>query len=72
MKIKYRRQHPVKGGRQPLPACVIRDISRAVEKLARQHNVSKSFVIAVALADQFGIDEQESYLPQPLRLQKKA
>jgi len=63
-----RRQRPIKGGRQSLPACVIKDISREVERLARQHRVSRSFVIAVALADQLGISEQESYLPQPLRL----
>jgi hypothetical protein len=30
--------------------------------LARRHNVSRSFVIAVALAEAFGIDEQERYI----------
>lgn len=60
--ITRRRQRPIKGGRQPLPACVIKDIAREVERLARVHRVSKSFVIAVALAAQFEIDEQESYL----------
>lgn len=69
--MKIRRQKPIKGGRQSLPACVIKDISREVEKIAREQRVSKSFVIAVALADQFGITEQESYLPQPLRLHKR-
>jgi hypothetical protein len=62
MAIKYRRQRPVKGGRESLPSCVIKDISREVERLSREHRVSKSFVIAVALADQFGIAEQETFL----------
>lgn len=56
-----RRQRPIKGGRDPLPACVIRDIRHEVERLAKRHNVSRSFVIAVALAEAFGIDEQERY-----------
>jgi len=68
--FKIQRQKPIKGGRQPLPSCVIKDISREVERLARQHHVSKSFVIAVALAEQFGIEEQETYLPQPRRLRR--
>jgi hypothetical protein len=59
---KLQRQKPIKGGREPLPSCVIGDISREVERLSRKFRVSKSFVIAVALADQFGIDEQETYI----------
>lgn len=58
-----RRQAPIKGGRIPLPACVIKDISQEVERRAIRFGVSKSFVIAVALADAFGIEEQERYLP---------
>jgi hypothetical protein len=65
-----RRQRPIKGGREPLPSCVIKDISREVDRLARLHRVSKSFVIAVALADQFGIEEQETYLGEPKSLPK--
>lgn len=71
MKIIYRRQKPIRGGREALPACVIKDIRREVERRAARYKVSKSFVIAVALADAFGIDEQESYLPQPLHLRKR-
>jgi hypothetical protein len=60
-----RRQRPVKGGRLPLPSCVIKDIHREVEKRAHQYGVSKSFVIAVALADAFGIKEQETFFDTP-------
>lgn len=56
-----RRQKPIKGGRQPLPSCVLKDIRTEVERVAKKHDVSRSFVIAVALAETFGIDEQEQY-----------
>lgn len=62
MKHPIRRQKPIQGGREALPACVIKDIHSEVERLARKHNVSKSFVIACALAEQFGIEEQERYI----------
>ena len=65
MKYKFRRQSPIKGGRQSLPSCVLADIEYAVEKEAARHKVSKSWVIATILAYHFGIDEQVSYLPQP-------
>jgi len=67
-RIKYKRQKPVRGGRLPLPACVIKDIATEVTRLSRKFNVSKSFVIAVALADQFGIDEQEHYETKKTKL----
>ncbi len=54
-----RRQKPVRGGRQPLPATVLKDIYRRVDDEARRHNVSRSFVIAVALAHAFGVKNQE-------------
>ena len=62
-----RRQRPVKGGRQALPSCVLREIHQAVNFSARKFNVSRSWVVATALADFFGIslerydeaDEQE-------------
>jgi hypothetical protein len=66
-----RSQRPVRGGRDPLPSCVIHEISREVERLARKFSVSKSFVIAVALADVFGIEEQEQYLMTPEKRWKK-
>lgn len=73
MKQQPRRQRPVRGGRKALPACVIKDISTVVERTAKRFNVSKSFVIAVALAEQFGIEEQETYLPgSVVRFKKRA
>jgi hypothetical protein len=65
VKLKFRRQRPIKGGRQPLPSCVIRDISDAVDRLSRRHGVSRSFVIATLLADQLEIEEQERYYEKP-------
>lgn len=67
-----RRQRPIQGGRDPLPACVIRDIKTQVERVARRNDVSKSFVIAVALADAFGITEQERYDRDPAPAAKPA
>jgi len=62
-----RRQHPVKGGRDSLPSCVIRDIKVAVQRLAHRHDVSRSFVIAVLLAEALGIREQEQYTTKEKR-----
>jgi hypothetical protein len=57
-----RRQRPIRGGREPLPSCVLKSIRRAVENEASRHHVSKSFVIAVVLAQAFGITDQEWYI----------
>ena len=62
-----RRQRPSKGGRVPLPACVLRDIQHEVERCAARYGVSRSFVVAVALADAVGVDDQEHYLPKVRR-----
>lgn len=56
-----RRQKAVKGGRSALPSCVLGRIKDRVERDARLFHVSKSFVVAVALAHTFGIEEQEEY-----------
>jgi hypothetical protein len=66
-----RRQRRVVGGRTPLPACVIDEIYEEVERQARKFGVSRSFVIAVALADQFGIEEQEKYVADGTKHWKK-
>lgn len=61
MTIKIRRQKPVKGGRQALPSCVTKEIHRKVERLARLHRVSRSFVIATILAKYLRIHVEEKY-----------
>ena len=50
------RQRPVKGGRSSLPACVEKRIWAAVDRTATRFGCSRSFVVSVALADQFDID----------------
>lgn len=54
-------QRRVKGGRAALPASVLKSIWREVDRQARRFNVSRSFVIATALAHTFGIKEQDDY-----------
>lgn len=61
MRGKVRRQRPIPGGRDALPACVLKKIREKVEKKAAEHGVSKSFVIAVILADALGVKEQEAW-----------
>ena len=56
-----RRQKPTKGGKEAMPACVIKEILRAVEKEAMSLGVSKSFVVAVRMAKSYGITEQEQF-----------
>jgi hypothetical protein len=46
---------------------VIRDIKVAVQRLAHRHDVSRSFVIAVLLAEALGIREQEQYTTKEKR-----
>jgi len=55
MSYKIRRQKPVKGGRESLPSCVINEIKHKIERLAREHKVSRSFVIATILAESLGV-----------------
>ena len=59
MGIFYRRQRPVKGGREALPSCVLGDIKRHVEADAMRYGVSQSFVISVILAKAYKMAEQE-------------
>jgi hypothetical protein len=61
-RFHFHRQPSIKGRhRDPLPACVLHDISVEVERLARRYKVSRSWVIATILADSFGIAEQTPY-----------
>lgn len=63
MKKRYtiRRQPPVKGGRRPLPACVLKEIERRVQERASRYRVSRSWVVSVILADALGISDQLPY-----------
>ncbi len=61
MKRKLRRQKAVKGGRIPVSAGLIKDIEMAIQSEMKRYNVSRSFVIAVALSHVFKIEEQEQY-----------
>lgn len=61
MSIKFYRQRPVSGGRPPLPSCVLQEIWVGIDRLARKHKVSRSWVIATILAEALGIKEQIPY-----------
>jgi hypothetical protein len=67
--VKIHRQKRVKGGRQPLGSTVLKEIRAEVTRIAREHHVSRSFVIATVLADAFGVKRQERYyeLDKPKR-----
>jgi hypothetical protein len=60
-KRSYRRQPPLRGGRDPLFSCVLPSIRAAAVRVARQHDVSPSWVVATILAEALGIDDQISY-----------
>lgn len=53
-------QKPVKN-RKTISPRVLFEIRSAVEKEATRHDCSMSFVIAVILANAFGIKKQEQY-----------
>lgn len=61
MTKRIRAQHPIPGGRLKMSLTAMSKISDHVAREARRFGVSKSFVIAVALADYFQITEQERY-----------
>ena len=54
--ITRRRQPAIRGGREALPSCVERHIWAEVDRAARRFRCSRSWVVAVALADAMGID----------------
>lgn len=64
-KPTIRRQSPVKGGRTPLPACVIHAIWSRVNTEARVYGVSRSWVIAVNLAKAFGMMAEVEHYANP-------
>jgi len=55
------RQKPVKGGRSYLSGAFIKSIDREINRQAKMFNVSRSFVIATAVADSLGVKDQEDY-----------
>lgn len=52
--------------RQPLPACVFKEIWAAVDREARRHKVSRSWVIACIVGEYFHLDVM-SYLERDER-----
>jgi hypothetical protein len=52
--LKDRRGHRIP--RIPLSAAFQAEVEQAIQHTSRKFNVSRSFVIAVACADYFGID----------------
>lgn len=54
-------QSKTKSVKRQMSSRLIGDIRKEVETTARKFDCSKSFVIAVALADYFGIKNQENY-----------
>lgn len=51
--------------RTPLHTAVITEIEKRIARVMVEYDVSRSFVIAVALADFFGVSQQEQFVPQP-------
>lgn len=58
---KYQRQSRVGYRRSTMNTVVIHETEDKIRKTCRQFNVSRSFVIAVALAAFFNVNKQESY-----------
>lgn len=62
MKTKTKFQKRLVGmSRLPMPSSLLPAIAHKIEKEASRYGVSRSFVIAVALAHTFNIKEQEEY-----------
>lgn len=58
---KVRRQSPVRGGRSPMGTAVIGPLETAIRREQVRFKVSRSFVIATAVAHSLGVDAQEDY-----------
>lgn len=59
--------------RERLGACVIKEINAKIRNISERYDVSRSYVIAVALAEVFGIKKQETYYDQiskPTKIRK--
>lgn len=62
-----RHQTRVKGGRQALPACVLKEIRQAVQEVSIEYQVSRSWVVSTLLAVSLGIKEQPHFDDRPRR-----
>lgn len=60
-------QKPVKGGRTRVSSGLARKIAAAVQNECARYDVSKSFVIANALAFAFGIPIEDTYKVNSVR-----
>ena len=58
---KYQRQGYVGYRRSTMATAVIAETEDKIQKTCRKFNVSRSFVIAVALAQFFGVKKQEDF-----------
>ena len=58
---KYQRQSPVGYKRRNMGTAVIHATEKKIQSECRKYNVSRSFVIAVALAHYFDVSHQEPY-----------
>lgn len=62
-------QRPLGHGkiRKRMSCRVLKEIEAAIEDTVKRFDVSRSFVIAVALADVFGIVKQENFRVDPAK-----
>lgn len=62
--IKRRCQPRLANGlqREQLPACVLDEIYEAVNELAKEYNISRSWVVSVLLAESLGIRTQPHFI----------
>lgn len=58
---KIRRQKPLKGGRDPLSACLDPAVYRAVQQKKREYYVAGSFIVNSILARVLGVKLDEYY-----------
>jgi hypothetical protein len=61
MKRRLLRQPSVKGGRTPAYSGLIKSIEAAIQREVTKYGVTRSFVIATALAFVFDIEDQPDY-----------
>jgi hypothetical protein len=69
------RQSPVRGGRVPVSSAFLDAVEAAVAREMRRFNVSRSFVIATAVAYALKVEEQADYrqagVPESKRRKQK-